>query len=51
MGGCPMLSLRLPELTDRVVEGLSTRLRGCLAQLDEATRVLDRTVRGTARVA
>ena len=35
----PMLSARLPELTDRVVEGLSTQPRGCLAQLYDATMV------------
>ena len=39
----PMLSARLPELTDRVVEGLSTQPRGCLAQIHEATMVLDRS--------
>ena len=39
----PMLSARLPELTDRFVEGHSTQPRGCLAQLHEATMVLDRS--------
>ena len=42
----PMLSSRLPELTIRIVEGLSTHPRGCLAQLDEATKVFRRGRRG-----
>ena len=39
----PMLSARLPELTNRVVEDLSNHPQGCLAQLEDATRVLDRS--------
>ena len=39
----PMLSARLPKLTNRVVDDLSNHPQGCLAQLEDATRVLDRS--------
>ena len=39
----PMLSDPLPELTNHIVDDLSNQPRGCLAQLEHATRVLDRS--------
>ena len=39
----PMLSARLPELTDRVEEISNVNPQGCLRDLDEATGILDRS--------
>ena len=39
----PMLSARLPELTDRVEAILNANPQGCLRDLDEAAGILDRS--------
>ena len=39
----PMLSARLPGLTDRAVEVLTVNPNGCLREMDEAASILDRS--------